>query len=231
MAKFRALRQLWVKITKERFNAKNLRSMMLRYHVQTDGFTLTEQQPLNNITRVTIQALAAVMGCCQSLHTNSFDEALALPAEQAVQVALRTQQIIAEESGVADTVDPLAVSYFLESLTNRIEEGAMQYLKKIDEIGGALEAIRRGYIQGEIALSAYNYQKAVDSGEQVNKYIVAEEQGPRILEIDETVEKRQKERLAQLKRERDNDRVKQALAEVRKVAARTRTPCRLSSRW
>jgi len=231
MAKFRALRQLWVKITKERFNAKNLRSMMLRYHVQTDGFTLTEQQPLNNITRVTIQALAAVMGCCQSLHTNSFDEALALPAEQAIQVALRTQQIIAEESGVADTVDPLAVSYFLESLTNRIEEGAMQYLKKIDEIGGALEAIRRGYIQGEIALSAYNYQKAVDSGEQVNKYIVAEEQGPRILEIDETVEKRQKERLAQLKRERDNDRVKQALAEVRKVAARTRTPCRLSSRW
>ncbi|MBU2262902.1 MAG: methylmalonyl-CoA mutase [Proteobacteria bacterium] len=223
VAKFRALRRLWAKIAKERFNAKNPRSMMLRYHVQTDGFTLTEQQPLNNIIRVTIQALAAVMGGCQSLHTNSFDEALALPTEQAVQVALRTQQIIAEESGVADTVDPLAGSYFIESLTNRIEEGAMQYLKKIDEMGGALEAIRRGYIQGEIARSAYNYQKAVDSGEQgivgVNKYIVAEEQEPRILEIDETVEKKLTERLAQVKRERDNDRVRQALAEVRRVAA------------
>src|SRR4030042_1742810 len=222
VAKFRAVRRMWARIMKDRFNSKNPRSMMLRFHVQTDGFTLTEQQPLNNIVRVTLQALAAVLGGCQSLHTNSFDEALALPTEQAVQVALRTQQIIAEESGVADTVDPLAGSYFLESLTDRIEDGAMQYLKKIDEMGGAIDAIRRGYLQGEIARSAYNYQKAVDSGEQgivgVNKYIAAEEQEPRILEIDETEEKKLTERLAQVKRERDNDRVKQALAEVRRVA-------------
>jgi len=222
VAKFRAVRRLWAKIVKERFHAQNPRSLMLRYHVQTDGFTLTEQQPLNNIVRVTIQALAAVLGGCQSLHTNSFDEALALPTEQAVQVALRTQQIIAWESGVADTVDPLAGSYFLESLTRQIEEGAKDYLKKIDELGGALEAIRRGYVQGEIARSSYNYQRAVDSGEQgivgVNKYIVAEEQEPRILEIDETMEGKQIEKLARLKRERDNRQTEQALAEVRRVA-------------
>lgn len=222
VAKFRALRRMWAKIVKERFGSKNPRSQMLRYHVQTDGFTLTEQQPLNNIIRVTLQALAAALGGCQSLHTNSFDEALALPSEQAVQVALRTQQIIAEESGVADTVDPLGGSYFLECLTNQIEDGVMKYLKKIDDMGGALEAIRKGYVQSEISRSAYNYQRAVDSGEQVivgvNKYATKEEQAPRLLEIDETVEKKQIERLARLKRERDNKKVKQALEEVRKAA-------------
>src|SRR4030042_2219891 len=179
VAKFRALRRIWAKIMKERFGAKNPRSLMLRYHVQTDGFRLPAQQPLTNIVRVTLQALAAVLGGCQSLHTNSFDEALALPTEQAVQVALRTQQIIAEESGVADTVDPLAGSYFLESLTDRIEDGALAYIAEIDGMGGALKAIEKGYVQQEIANSAYDYQKAVDSKEQVivgvNSYVTGDE--------------------------------------------------------
>ncbi|MDP2916346.1 MAG: methylmalonyl-CoA mutase family protein, partial [Dehalococcoidia bacterium] len=222
VAKFRALRRLWARIMKERFGSNNPRSQMLRYHVQTDGCALTEQQPLNNIVRVTLQALAAVLGGCQSLHTNSFDEALALPTEQAVQVALRTQQIIAEESGVADTVDPLGGAYFLECLTNQIEDGVNKYLKKIDDMGGALEAIRKGYMQSEIARSAYNYQKAVDSKEQVivgvNRYVTQEEQAPRLLEIDESVEKKQIERLTELKRERDNTKVKQVLDAVRKIA-------------
>jgi len=222
VAKFRALRRMWAKIMKERFGAQNPRSMMLRYHVQTDGFTLTEQQPLNNIVRVTLQALAAALGGCQSLHTNSFDEALALPSEQAVQVALRTQQTIAYESGVADTVDPLGGSYYVEWLTNQIEDGALKYIKKIDEMGGALEAIRRGYIQREIARSAYNYQKAVDSGEQiivgVNKFTTEEEHPPRLLEVDEAVEKRQIERLRRLKQERDNKKVSEVLDKVRQVA-------------
>ena len=167
VSKFRAARRAWAKIMKERFGAQDPRSTMLRYHVQTDGFTLTEQQPLNNIVRVTLQALAAVLGGCQSLHTNSFDEALALPTEEAVQVALRTQQIIAHEGGVADSTDPLGGAYFIEWLTNHIESQIFEYLEKIDRMGGALEAIKRGYIQQEIARSAYEYQKAVDSGEQV----------------------------------------------------------------
>jgi methylmalonyl-CoA mutase N-terminal domain/subunit len=222
VAKFRVLRRIWAKIMKERFGAKNPRSMMLRYHIQTDGFTLTEQQPLNNIVRVTLQALSAVLGGCQSLHTNSFDEALALPTEQAVQVALRTHQIIAEESGIADTVDPLGGSHFLESLTNQIEDGVWKYIKKIDDMGGALEAIKKGYMQSEIARAAYNYQRAVDAGEHVivgvNKYTVKQEETPRTLEVDETVEKKQIERLARLKRERDNKKVKQALNKVRQGA-------------
>ena len=222
VAKYRALRRIWAKIVKERFGSDNPRSQMLRFHAQTDGFTLTEQQPLNNIIRVTLQALAAVLGGCQSLHTNSFDEALALPTEQAVQVALRTQQIIAEESGVADTVDPLGGSYFLEYLTNHIEEEVWKYIKKIDEMGGALEAIRKGYIQNEIARSAYDHQRAVDSGEQtvvgVNKYTTEEEQEPRTLEVDKSVEKKQIERLRKLKRDRGNKRVEEALDEVRRVA-------------
>ena len=222
VAKFRALRRIWAKIMKERFGAQNPRSLMLRYHVQPDGFTLTDQQPLNNIVRVTLQALAATMGGCQSLHTNSFDEALALPTEQAVQVALRTQQIIAYESGIADTVDPLGGSYYIEWLTNVIEDGALQYISKIDEMGGALEAIRRGYIQREIAQSAYNYQKAVDSSEQsivgVNLFVTEDELTPRILEIDETTEKGQVERLKRLKQERDNRKVSEALNRVRQIA-------------
>ncbi|MBA7481074.1 Methylmalonyl-CoA mutase [subsurface metagenome] len=222
VAKFRALRRMWAKIMEERFGAQDPRSMMLRYHVQTDGFTLTEQQPLNNIVRVTLQALAATLGGCQSLHTNSFDEALALPSEQAVQVALRTQQIIAHESGVADTVDPLGGSYYIEQLTSQIEDGALKYIKKIDEMGGALEAINKGYVQSEIMQSAYNYQRAVDSGEQiivgVNKFTTEEEHSPRLLEIDAEAEKRQIGRLRRLKQERDNKKVNEVLDKVRQVA-------------
>jgi len=222
VAKFRALRRMWAKIMKERFHAKNPKSMMLRYHVQTDGFTLTEQQPLNNITRVTLQALAAVLGGCQSLHTNSFDEALALPSEKAVQVALRTQQIIAHESGIADTVDPLGGSYYIEWLTNQIESEAARYINEIDKRGGALKAIETGYIQREIAISAYNYQKAVDSGEQVvvgvNKFVVEDEQEPETLEIGIETERKQIVRLRKLKQERDNQKVNEMLGRVRDVA-------------
>ncbi|HEY87214.1 MAG TPA: methylmalonyl-CoA mutase [Dehalococcoidia bacterium] len=223
VAKFRALRRMWAKIMKERFGAKNPRSMMLRYHIQTDGFTLTEQQPLNNIVRVTLQALAAVLGGCQSLHTNSFDEALALPSEQAVQVALRTQQIIADESGAADTVDPLGGSYYVEWLTDQIENKAMTYISEIDKMGGALKAIEKGYIQKEIATSAYNYQRAVDSGEQaiigVNKFVVKEEHLLETLEIGIEVEQKQIERLRRLRQERDNQKVSEVLDRVRNVAS------------
>ena len=222
VAKFRALRRMWARIMKERFGAKNPRSMMLRYHVQTDGFTLTEQQPLNNIIRVTLQALAAVLGSCQSLHTNSFDEALTLPSEGAVQIALRTQQIIADESGVADTVDPLGGAYYIEWLTDQIEDRAMRYITEVDRLGGALKAIEKGYIQKEIASSAYNYQRAVDSGQQViigvNKFTSEEEPAAEIFEIGIEVEKRQIERLGKLKQERDNHRVGRALDRVRDVA-------------
>jgi len=223
VAKFRALRRMWAKIMKERFGAKNPRSTMLRYHIQTDGFALTEQQPLNNIVRVTLQALAAVLGGCQSLHTNSFDEALALPSEQAVQVALRTQQIIAYESGATDTVDPLGGSYYIEWLTSQIENKAMTYISEIDKMGGALKAIEKGYIQKEIATSAYNYQRAVDSGEQtiigVNKFVVEEEYLPETLEIGIEVEQKQIERLRRLRQERDNQKVSEVLDRVRSVAS------------
>ncbi len=222
VAKCRALRRIWAKIMKERFGAKNPRSLMLRYHVQTDGFTLTAQQPLNNIVRVTLQALAAVLGGCQSLHTNSFDEALALPSEQAVQVALRTQQIIAEESGVADTVDPLGGSWYIESLTDQIEKRVMVYIDEIDGMGGALKAIEKGYIQQEIANSAYDYQKAVDSEEQVivgvNKFVTEDEYTPETLEIGVEVEKKQIEGLRRLREERDNSKVGQALERVGSTA-------------
>ena len=222
VAKFRALRLMWATIMKERFGAKNPRSMMLRYHVQTDGFTLTEQQPLNNIVRVTLQALAAVLGGCQSLHTNSFDEALALPSEQAVQVALRTQQIIAHESGVTNTVDPLGGSYYIEWLTNQVENKAMAYINEIDKMGGALKAIEKGYIQKEITSSAYSHQEAVDSGEQVivgvNKFVVEDEHIPPTLEIGIETERRQIERLKRLKEERDNQTVSEVLDRVRNVA-------------
>jgi len=222
VAKFRALRRMWAKIMKERFGTKNPRSMMLRYHVQTDGFTLTGQQPLNNIVRVTLQALAAVLGGCQSLHTNSFDEALALPSEEAVRVALRTQQILGYESGATDTVDPLGGSYYIEWLTNQIEDTAMKYITEIDKMGGALKAIEKGYLQKEIATSAYNYQRAVDSGEQViigvNKFTAEEEQVPELLEIGPEVEAKQIERLNKLKRGRDNQRVNKVLDRVRNLA-------------
>ena len=222
VAKFRAMRRTWAKIMKERFGTKDPRSMMFRFHAGTDGFTLTEQQPLSNIARVTIQALAAVLGGCQSLDTKSYDEALALPSEEAVQIALRTQQIIAYESGITDTVDPLGGSYYIEWLTNHIEEGIQEYITKIDEMGGALEAIKKGYIQSEIIRSAYNYQRAVDSGEQVvvgvNKFTTEEKSTLKLLEIDASVEKKQIERLRKLRRDRDNKRVSQVLDKVRQVA-------------
>ncbi len=213
---------MWAKIMKERSGAQDPRSMMFRFHVQNDGFTSTAQQPLNNIIRTTISALACVLGSCQSLCTTSYDEALALPSEEAVQIAIRTQQIIAHESGVADTVDPLGGSYYVEWLTNQIEEGIQEYIHKIDEMGGALEAVKKGYIQKEIMRSAYNYQKAVDSGEQVvigvNKFTTEEEPALKLLEIDEGVEKKQIERLRRLRCERDNEKVGQVLDKVRQVA-------------
>jgi methylmalonyl-CoA mutase N-terminal domain/subunit len=222
VAKYRALRRIWAKIMKERFGAKNPRSMMLRYHVQTDGFTLTAQQPLNNIVRVTLQSLAAVLGGCQSLHTNSFDEALALPSERAVQVALRTQQIIADESGVADVVDPLGGSYYVESLTNEIEKRVHIYLDEIDRMGGSLKAIEKGYVQQEIANSAYEHQKAVDSGEQVivgvNKYTTQEQHGAELLHVGADLEAKQMERLARLRGERNSQKVAQVLERVSSVA-------------
>ena len=228
VAKFRALRRMWARIMKERFGAKNPRSMMLRYHVQTDGFNLTKQQPLNNIVRVTLQALAAVMGGCQSLHTNSFDEALTLPSKKAVQIALRTQQIIAHESGVADTVDPMGGSYYLEWLTNQVEEQAMGYIAEIDRIGGALKAIESGYVIREVMESAYHYQKTVESDEHivvgVNQFTVSDEDEennkyePETSDIDIEIEKEQVERLIRLKQERDNQKVKKVLDRVRNVA-------------
>jgi methylmalonyl-CoA mutase N-terminal domain/subunit len=222
VAKLRAVRRVWAEIMKERFGAKDPRSMTLRCHIQTDGFTLTEQQPLNNIVRVTLQALGAVLGGCQSLHTNSFDEALALPTEAAVQVALRTQQILAYESGAADTVDPLGGSYYIEWLTDKIEKGINDYIKKIDELGGAVKAIKQGYVQREIARSSYDYQRAVDSGEQavvgVNKFNAKDEHPVNLFVFDESVEKKQIRRLKKLKQTRDNGKVESALKEVKRVA-------------
>ena len=222
VAKFRAARRLWASLMRHRFGAQNPRSMMLRFHTQTAGVALTAQQPMNNIIRVTLQALAAVLGGTQSLHTNSMDEALALPTEEAVQVALRTQQIIAHESGVADTVDPLAGSYYLEHLTDEIEARAREYLARIEDMGGALAAIEAGYIQQEIQESAYRYQKAVEAQEQivvgVNRYRVAEDHRPRILRVDEAVRAAQVERLRRLRAGRDNDAVHRALAALEEAA-------------
>ena len=224
IAKFRAARRLWAKIMKERFHAKNPRSMWMRMHVQTSGCTLTAQQPLNNIVRTTIQALAAVLGGTQSLHTNSFDEALCLPTEEAVRVALRTQQIIAYESGVADTVDPLAGSYYIEALTNEMEEKAMEYIQKIDDMGGAIAAIEKGFFQKEIANSAYRYQREIDEKKRiivgVNEYTIkGEEEYPlKILRVDPKVEEEQIARLQKVKRERDNRKVKEALEKLHYAA-------------
>jgi len=222
IAKFRAARRLWAKIVKERFGAKDSRSMLLRYHVQTSGCTLTAQQPYNNIMRVTIQALAAVLGGAQSLHTNSFDEALALPSEIAVLTALRTQQVIAYESGVTNTVDPLAGSYFVECLTNKIEEEATQYIEKIDDMDGALVAIEKGFYQKEIADSAYRYQKEVESRKRtvvgVNEFVTETRAPIKIFRVDPEAEKRQLERLRKVKVERDSRKVTETLTKLRKAA-------------
>ncbi|MBW1975328.1 MAG: methylmalonyl-CoA mutase family protein [Deltaproteobacteria bacterium] len=222
VAKFRAGRRCWARIMKERFGAKNPRSMMMRYHVQTGGVTLTAQQPLNNIVRVALQAFAAALGGCQSLHTNSYDEALCLPTEQAVTVALRTQQIIAEESGATDTIDPLAGSYYVEAMTNKIEEEIEEYIRKIDEMGGTLAAIEEGFIQKEIQESAYRFQKEIESGERayvgVNKYVMDEPPPTNLLKVDMEVGRREAEKVRRLRAERDQKRVDEALARLREVS-------------
>jgi methylmalonyl-CoA mutase N-terminal domain/subunit len=210
VAKFRAARRMWAKITKE-LGATDPRAMMLRFHTQTGGSTLTAQQPQNNIIRVTTQALSAVLGGTQSLHTNGFDEAIALPTEEAARIALRTQQIIAYESGVADTVDPLAGSYFVESLTNEVEEAAWDYIRKIDAMGGSVSAIEQGYMQNEIAASSYRYQSDVQSGEKiivgVNKFNIEEKPLQDIFTVDDSIREKQIAKINQVKSERDNERV------------------------
>lgn len=222
IAKFRAARRLWAKIMKERFKAKKPASMMLRFHTQTAGCTLTAQQPDNNIVRVALQALSAVLGGTQSLHTNSRDEALALPTEDSAEIALRTQQIIGFESGVTDFIDPLAGSYVIESLTNEIEKGAMDYIKKIEEMGGVMKAIELGYIQKEIADSAYEYQKAIENKEYivvgVNEFVKPEEPPKNILKVDMEKELYQKEKLRKVKESRDNKKVIEKLENLKVVA-------------
>ncbi len=222
VAKFRAARRQWAKIMKERFGARKPRSWMLRFHTQTAGCTLTAQQPDNNVVRVTLQALAAVLGGTQSLHTNSRDEALSLPTEKSVEIALRTQQIIAHESGVANTIDPLAGSYYVEALTNEIERSAQKHIEKIDGMGGALAAIERGFIQREIQESAYRYQRAVEQGEQIvvgiNEFVVQEKTTWRRLKVDPVVRKRQIERLHALRERRDGERVQNLLTRLRDTA-------------
>lgn len=222
VSKYRAARRLWAKLMKERFNAKDPKSMMLRFHTQTAGSTLTAQQPDNNIMRVTIQTLAAVLGGTQSLHTNSRDEALALPTEDSVRIALRTQQIVAYESGVTETVDPLAGSFYIEAMTNDIEAKAMEYIKKIDNMGGAAKAIERGYIQKEIQESAYKYQMEIETGDRIvvgmNKFQIKEAAPKGLLRVDPAVGELQRKKLETLRAERDNNKVDQALEALNKAA-------------
>jgi methylmalonyl-CoA mutase N-terminal domain/subunit len=222
IAKFRATRRLWAGIMQNRFKAKDPRSVMMRFHTQTAGCTLTAQQPKNNIVRVAFQALSAVLGGTQSLHTNSMDEAFCLPSEEAVRVALRTQQLIAHESGVTDTVDPFGGSYYIEGLTNEILDRAQGYIDKIDELGGAASAIEKGFIQREIQDSAYRYQREIEKGERivvgVNKFQVEEESPKDLLRVDPSVRVSQIEGLKRLKSERDNGRVTGILGELRKAA-------------
>jgi methylmalonyl-CoA mutase, N-terminal domain len=222
VAKFRAARKIWARIMRERFGAKNPRSWMLRFHTQTAGSTLTAQQPENNIVRTAIQALAAVLGGTQSLHTNGYDEALALPTEEAARIALRTQQIIANESGVANTIDPVAGSYAIESLTTGIEKQVETYFARIEALGGMLAAIERGWVQQEIQNAAYEYQRAVDTGEAtvvgVNKFTRETEPGIPTQRIDEALERKQVERLRALRAKRDGARWQAALDGVRERA-------------
>jgi methylmalonyl-CoA mutase, N-terminal domain len=225
VAKFRAARRLWAKIMKERFSAKNPKSMMLRFHTQTAGSTLTAQQVDNNIVRVTIQTLAAALGGTQSLHTNSRDEALALPTEESVRIALRTQQIVAEESGITNTVDPLAGSYYVESMTDSIEKEATEYIEKIDAIGGMTEAIEAGFVQTEIQKSAYKYEMEIEEQERiivgVNKYQVKEEEHKDLLKIDIKVQEEQIKFLKKIRSERNNDEVNKNLSALKKAAEGT----------
>jgi methylmalonyl-CoA mutase N-terminal domain/subunit len=222
VAKFRAARRLWARIMRERFGSKNLSSWMLRFHTQTSGVSLTAQQPYNNIVRVALQALSAVLGGTQSLHTNSFDEAYALPSEQAVTVALRTQQMIACESGVVDSVDPLAGSFYIEYLTNEIEERATKYIEQIDDMGGAVAAIEKGFMQREITESAYRFQKEVEAKRRVvvgvNDFLSEEEVPIKLLQIDPVIEKKLVEQLREVKRRRNQVKVNGALGKLRGAA-------------
>jgi len=222
VAKLRAARRLWATLVRERFGARDPRSLRLRTHAQTAGASLTAQQPLNNIVRVTVQALAGILGGVQSLHTNSLDETLALPSEPAVMVALRTQQILAEESGIANVIDPLGGSWAIEALTDRIEREAREYIRRIDGFGGMVKAIEAGYPQREIADAAYAYQQQVDRGEKtvvgVNRYQVPEERPPDLLRVPLEVEQRQADRVRRVKRERDGAAARAALQRVRAAA-------------
>jgi len=224
IAKFRAARRIWARTMKERFGAKSPRSWMCRFHTQTAGVSLTAQQPYNNVVRTSLQALAAVLGGTQSLHTNSLDEALALPTEEAVTIALRTQQVIAHESGVVNTADPLAGSYFVEKLTNDIEAEALEYFRKIDAMGGMVAAVERGFPQREIQEAAFQFQKAVDRKDKiivgVNDYIMEEDPFP-ILYIDESVAESQTASVQRLKQTRDNARVQKSLEDLRQAARGT----------
>ena len=223
IAKYRAARRLWSRLMRERFQARDARSLLLRFHAQTAGSSLTAQQPENNIVRVAIQALAAVLGGCQSLHTNSMDEALALPTEDAALIALRTQQVIAHETGVANTIDPVAGSYAIEHLTNEIESGAVAYIEKIDSLGGILRAIESGFVQSEIQKAAYEYQRTVETREQVvvgvNDFIAEEERGVPTLRIDPQIEREQVQRLQALRAKRDTKRTQAAVADLERRAA------------
>ncbi len=222
VAKYRAARKIWYQVMKDRFGAKKERSWLMRFHTQTAGVSLTAQQPLNNIARVAIQALAAVLGGTQSLHTDSYDEALALPSEDAVRVALRTQQIVAYESGVTQTIDPLGGSYFLERMTLAMEKDALDYFGKLDAMGGMVKAIERGFPQKEIAEASYQYQRAVERKEKiivgVNEFTI-EEQPPEVLYIDETVRQRQSVKLKALRERRSNDEVRRCLDALKRAAA------------
>ncbi|MCX7816086.1 MAG: methylmalonyl-CoA mutase family protein [Syntrophales bacterium] len=221
IAKMRAARRMWAKIMKYRFKAKNPRSMWMRFHTQTAGCSLTAQQPFNNVVRTAVEALAAVLGGTQSLHTNSLDEVLCLPSDFAVQIALRTQQILAEETGVANTIDPLAGSYFVEALTNEMEEKAWEYIHKIDEMGGMIAAIEKGFPQMEIADAAYRFQRQIDAGEKimvgVNKYVSEVQEPIPLVEIDDKLEEEQIARLREVKRKRDNKAVKKCLDDLREA--------------
>ncbi|HEY1730904.1 MAG TPA: methylmalonyl-CoA mutase family protein [Terriglobales bacterium] len=225
VAKFRAARRMWARIMRDRFKAKNPKSMMLRFHTQTAGSTLTAQQPENNIVRTALQAMAAVLGGTQSLHTNSFDEALALPTEQSARIALRTQQIVAYESGVAQTIDPLAGSYYVESLTNQIESHALAYIEKIDAMGGMLKAIERGFVQQEIQNAAYDYQRAVDHKEAlvvgVNSFELEQEKSIPLQHIDESLERKQVERLRAVRAKRDQAKWQDVIKRVEETARGT----------
>jgi methylmalonyl-CoA mutase N-terminal domain/subunit len=222
IAKFRAARRMWAHITKS-LGATDAGAQKLRFHTQTGGSTLTAQQPMNNVVRVTMQALAAVLGGTQSLHTNGYDEALSLPTEAAAKIALRTQQIIAFESGVTDTVDPLAGSYFIEALTDELEAAAQLYIDKIDAMGGSVKAIEQDYIQQEIATSAYQYQNDIESGEKVlvgvNRFTQPEEVAQNVFRVDDSIRRKQIEKLIRLKDERNNSDVNKALQNLT-IAAR-----------